>query len=182
VVGAGELALAVEKLRRKGKKFEKQIGKFREVAYRQFKDKINSKTVTNIFGGEIVEYFEKGIKKFRVTGLHHKNALKQGIAEIIPGSKVELGNGVYMAKIRKKDATGNWATKRDNDGYSTFFPDSWDEERTLKEITFAFGNKVGELCRSSQFKGKTTEGIEIFFHLDSNGKIVSAFPNFPRHR
>jgi hypothetical protein len=173
VAGAAELALAVRKAIKKGKRFTRQAAMLRDAAYKQFKDKINTKTVNHIFKGEFN-------KRGEFTGVHHKKALKQGVVEIVPGTKQDLGNGVYMAKVRGKDTKGNWTNKTDNEGYSTFFPDSWDEERTLKEIAYAFGNRISVTDRTSQFIGKTTEGIQVFMQLDSNGKIVSAFPNFPR--
>lgn len=87
--------------------------------------------------------------------------------------------GVYKAKVEVKDSSGNFLPKEANDGYSSFFPDAWDEERTLEEIAYALGNKRPVGNSSSVFDGFSTDGIPIRIILDESGNVFTAFPFFP---
>ena len=69
--------------------------------------------------------------------------------------------------------------KRGKGCYSSFFPDAWDEERTLEEIAYAFGNKKPIPGFKQKFLGQSTDGITIEILIDEAGNIASAFPHFP---
>ncbi|HRI02057.1 MAG TPA: EndoU domain-containing protein, partial [Saprospiraceae bacterium] len=142
------------------------------------KDIIGDTGLKHIFHGEI--------KAGQAFGVHHISAVKDGTASIVSGSKVSLGpknSGVYNAKVKVKDENGNFISKTDNDGYSTFFPDSWDELKTMDKIREAQNNIVKVISENSGTKvilGQTAEGIKIRITTYSkfNNNIYTAFPDY----
>ena len=52
-------------------------------------------------------------------------------------------NGVYSAKVKVETDDGTEVIKSCNEGYSTFFPDSWDESKILSEVEHAISNNDG---------------------------------------
>jgi Peptidase family M23/Bacterial EndoU nuclease len=65
----------------------------------------------------------------------------------------------------------------------TMFPDNWDAQKTMDEITNAFNDPNRKLISGNLFSGKASNGMEIRFAiynnpLDTNnfGKIITAYP------
>lgn len=71
------------------------------------------------------------------TGCHHKSAFDMGTARIRPGSATTPPNqhGVYEAFVDVKDSGGVFQPKIKA---STFFPDDWDQIKTMENITHAW--------------------------------------------
>ncbi|MFN8320501.1 MAG: EndoU domain-containing protein [Saprospiraceae bacterium] len=94
-----------------------------------YKDIIGSTGVKHIFHGEI--------KNGKAYGCHHIRAVKDGKAKLL-SNKIEIsspGLGIYKAKVEV-----DGIPKIDNDGYSTFFPDNWNEMKTMDKIKEAQNN------------------------------------------
>lgn len=142
--------------------------------YAQQIDTLSEKAIIHIFYGEIKN------KNGRLTanGCHHYNALTiKGGARTINNSLKTNKNGVFKAKVEMFDAnSGTWIRKISNGGYSTFFPKNWSIEKTKKEILFAYRNKILISNGGNEYKGFSTDGIEIRMYLKPNGTIISAFP------
>lgn len=69
-----------------------------------------------------------------------------------------------------------WETKNKKD--SSFFPDSWDDEKVRSELAFAYTNKTHK--EGNLWKGKMTDGVEVNIHIE-NEIINSAYPSFPKN-
>lgn len=117
-------------------------------------------------------------------GVHHKDALQAtgqgGLGRIVPGSKIDLGNGYYKAKVEVYNPefpnSGGWKVKPTKGGTSsTFFPDSWTKGKTQEMLAYAYKNK--KFQKNNIWEGVMTDGITVRFHID-NGVIQSAFPVF----
>ncbi len=127
--------------------------------YNVYKHIIGNKGLKHIFQGEIVNG--------TASGVHHIKAIKEGTAKII-GDKIPVGppdKGIYKAKIAVKDADGQWISKIDNGGYSTFFPDDMHEGVTMNAIEQASNNIISIISETPtkvELVGFTDEGIEIF--------------------
>ena len=131
-----------------------------------YKSIINKKALRHILRGDV--------KKGKAGGVHHKSAIKAGTAKKI-GTQTQGPNGLY--KVEVKDANGNWIPKKTNGGYSTFFPDNWDQIRTMDEIAHA--KKALTLVKGNEYAGFSVDGlIEIRMYLKDDGTIISAFPKF----
>lgn len=131
----------------------------------------------------------------KVSGVHsNKNliptsqtsGISRGDVRIQPGSKVDLGNGYYEAKVQiygDKGAPGGTYV----DGWvkgkkSTFFPDGWSVEKTQAEIARGVKLKVPDpdfaiSNGNTAFKAVMTDGTKLQLLYDGE-KLVSAFPNF----
>jgi Bacterial EndoU nuclease len=156
--------IPIKKLRKLVKKSKTVVAKVVKIA-----KEITPKTIKHIFEGEIN-------KAGKATGVHHIDAIRGGTARIVPGTVQSGPNGLYKAIVEVKDTTGKWIRKSGNKGYSSFFPDNWDKQKVLEEITHAFNNKVFDT--GNTWKGLTSNGIEIEMYIGTNGEIISAFPKF----
>ena len=120
---------------------------------------INLNTIEHIFRGSTN------------NGVHHVSALiERSDVQLI--KRVSTKKGCYKATIKFP----NGQTKPKD-----FFPDEWDEIKTIKEIEHAFGNKVEKPnWPSGQYLGKSSVNTgEIPIRIQVvNGKITSAYPYF----
>ena len=77
-----------------------------------------------------------------------------------------------------KDANGNWISKQQR---STFFPDTWDEDRVLEEIARLRVNPSNRVNDRSWY-GAATDGTQIevrYTGADINALTFSTiFPNY----
>jgi len=118
-----------------------------------------------------------------VGGCHTENMIKAGLVEIVPGTKVPIGTlptgeVIYKAKIKfkvKELEAGGTGFKAKKD-LTTFWPDTWDEQKIMEKITEAFNNKTN--VQYNQWIGTTADGIKIQMFLDANGNITTAFITF----
>ena len=117
---------------------------------------INLNTVEHIFRGS------------PNNGVHHISALIAR-TDIQLVNRVPTSQGCYKATVKFP----NGQTKPKD-----FFPDEWDEIKTIQEVETAFGNKVPKPeWGSGQFLGTSSEGIPIRIQV-ANGKVTSAYPYF----
>ena len=85
-----------------------------------------------------------------------------GTAKTVSGTKVEGPEGLYKAKVQVKDENGKWVDKSGNDGYSTFFPDEWDQTSAMEEIKHAKSAAKKIPGTTNTYKGYSVDGkIEI---------------------
>jgi Bacterial EndoU nuclease len=133
-----------------------------------FAQTITEKTKRHIFKGEIN-------RQGKAVGCHHINAInKYKTAQLVEKTRKNGPNGLFKAKVKVKNEEGQWIAKVSNQGYSTFFPEDWSEEKTIEAIKEAYKNKRnvnGEL-----WEGKTNDGIIIQFYAKRDGTIASAYP------
>ena len=136
-----------------------------------FSSIIDKKGLKHIFRGEV--------NAGKASGVHHKSAIDLGTAKTVSGTKVEGPEGLYKAKVQVKDDNGKWVDKSGNDGYSTFFPDEWDQTRAMEEIKHAKSTAKKVPGTTNTYKGYSVDGkIEIHMYLKADGTIISAFPVF----
>jgi hypothetical protein len=110
------------------------------------------------------------------SGCHHKSTFDMGTARIRPGSATTPRNqhGVYEAFVDVKDSDGIFRPKTKA---SSFFPDDWDQMKTMENIMHAWENHVPVPGTSNTYKGFSIDGnIEIHMYLRPDGSIQSAFP------
>ncbi|CAG9611989.1 Ribonuclease [Bacillus rhizoplanae] len=120
----------------------------------------NNGTVEHIFHGNINSKGSAG-------GYHHVSMMGEG--EILNITKQPNKYGVYEAKV-----TVNGVVKVPT---STFFPDEWSRVEVLQAIKEAYNNKV-YTGRKNSYIGTTSNGMKITMFIDSNGRIISAFPKY----
>jgi hypothetical protein len=102
----------------------------------------------------------------RATGYHHKTSSPIGeIEDIIRGPN---GYGFYEAKVKVNGIAKNQP--------STMFPDNWSPQKIVDEVNSAFTNKKFISGSTNTFEGIASNGMKIQMFIDSNGKIISAFP------
>ncbi|HRK82974.1 MAG TPA: EndoU domain-containing protein, partial [Saprospiraceae bacterium] len=122
---------------------------------------INMNTLQHVFRGNPIGHPNP------MGGFHHiSSLLHRTDIEII--DRVQIGQyGCYGAILRFP----NGATPP-----KTFFPDHWDEIKTIQEIEFAFANRTQpQGFPSGHYLGFSREGVPIRI-VFSNNKINSAFP------
>ncbi len=100
-------------------------------------------------------------------------------------------NEVYSAKVwvwgdeidNAGAATGGWRKKQGNGGEATFFPKSWDEEKTLQEIAYArwkmttanWVQPTGSATESASWRQFSSDGsVEIEMYLGNSVTIRPA--------
>lgn len=138
-----------------------------------------SEEVTLIENLQHIEHFRNGAlehilegelnQKGQAVGFHY-DQLPTNKGEIVEGSKTEPDEfGVFEAKVIVSDVE-----KKSNGGKSTFFPDEWDTQDVVDAINEAYDERV--FISGNTYEGLTTEGVIIRMYLDSNEKIISAFP------
>lgn len=126
---------------------------------------------------DVVHIMRGNIKNGKAGGVHHISAITQGTAKEI-GERIVGPNGLYKVKVSVKDANG-FIAKTDNGGYSTFFPESWDQIKVLDEIKHAVTVSNRNLVKGNEYWGYATDGItKIHYYLRTDGTIISAFPKF----
>ncbi len=129
---------------------------------------LSEKAKKHIFKGEIN-------RQGKAVGCHHTLAINEyKTSQLVEGTRKNGPNGLFKAKVKVKNGNGKWVAKVSNQGYSTFYPESWSEEKTEKEILHAFSNK--RKVNGDLWEGKSSEGIIIQMYLKDDDTIASAFP------
>jgi Bacterial EndoU nuclease len=129
---------------------------------------LSEKARKHIFKGEIN-------RQGKAVGCHHILAINEyKTSQLVEGTRKDGPNGLFKAKVKVKNGSGKWIAKVSNGGYSTFYPESWSEEKTEKEILQAFKNK--RKVNGDLWEGKSSEGIIIQMYLRDDDSIASAFP------
>ncbi|MEI4801987.1 EndoU domain-containing protein [Bacillus sp. FJAT-51639] len=118
----------------------------------------NNGTVEHIFHGNINYRGEAG-------GYHHESMMAKGKIRSITEPKDR--HGVYKAEVEVDGIP--------KDLESTFFPEEWSRVEVLQAVKEAYNNKTYS-GRRNKYIGVTSSGMKISMFIDSNGRIISAFP------
>ncbi|MGL5820618.1 MAG: EndoU domain-containing protein [Sarcina sp.] len=132
---------------------------------------LNNLTNTDNFLHSAIKHIFLGSinSKGEAEGYHYDN-IKNINSNIIPGTKkAPNAYGVYEAK-----AIINGQKKSDNDGYSTFFPNSMSPQAVVNAINTAYNNR--HHVNGSTYVGQASNGMQIEMYLTDDNKIISAFP------
>lgn len=107
----------------------------------------------------------------QAEGFHYAN-IKDSKSKIIPGTESTPNHfGVFKAKVKI-----NGIVKSDDNGYSTFFPNSLSPQMIVDSINQAYKNARN--IHGNIYIGQANNGIEIEMYLTSDNKIISAFPKY----
>ncbi|MEY8350918.1 WXG100 family type VII secretion target [Bacillus cereus] len=103
---------------------------------------------------------------------YHTEILENTAGKTIPGTERRINDyGAYKAQVEV-----NGIPKGANGGYSTFFPKDWHPQRIIDNINEAYNNKTHMGGNTNIYEGTGIDGLPIRLFIDSNGKIISAFP------
>ena len=129
----------------------------------QYTENFTEKSLSHIFEGDI--------NRRGQAGGYHYDMVEGSSGSIIEGTKSPALNdaGVYEAKVEV-----NGIPKKGNKGYSTFFPDHMSPQDVVDVINEAYSNM--ELMDDSRYLGTSRNGINIEMILNSEGKIITAYP------
>ena len=134
-------------------------------------DLANLKHTENFTEKSKIHIFEGDINKKGRAGGYHYDMVEGTSGNIIEGTKGPALNdaGIYEAKVEV-----NGTLKKANGGKSTFFPDHMSPQEVVDAINEAYSNKV--LMEGSRYVGTSQNGISIEIILNSEGKIITAYP------
>ena len=102
-------------------------------------------------------------------GGYHYEGIENARGSVIPGTQsAPNAYGVYDAEVmidgvRKRGA-----------GKSTFFPADMSPQQVIDAVNQAYANR--EHTKGNRYEGTSENGIPIGMFLDSEGRIISAFP------
>jgi hypothetical protein len=121
----------------------------------------------------------------RLSGYHHRWQGADGTGERFDeSSRVDFGNGFYGGEWQKVDTDGNVLKKPNGSDlrkYSTFWPDDWSHDDVSAAVARAF---LDAAVRPAGLENGTFRGyvdrIPVRGHLDADGRIVTAFADFPK--
>lgn len=100
-----------------------------------------------------------------VSGYHYEN-VSGAKTRIIPGTKTSPNRyGVYEAKVIGKIS---------NNGKSAFFPSTMSPQEVVDRINQAYLHR--HFVGGNTYSGTTSTGMAIEMYLDTNYKIISAYP------
>lgn len=135
-------------------------------------DIYNLKNINNFLPNSINHIFIGTINKFgEAQGFHYDN-ISNSESYIIDGTKTKTNNyGVYKAKVIIEGQT-----KSDDNGYSTFFPNSMSPQDIINSINYAYNHR--RHIASNIYIGKSQNNIQIEMYLTDDNKIISAFPKY----
>ena len=134
-------------------------------------DLANLKHTENFTEKSKIHIFEGDINKEGRAGGYHNDMVEGTSGNIIEGTKGPALNdaGIYEAKVEV-----NGTLKKANGGKSTFFTDHMSPQEVVDAINEAYSNKV--LMEGSRYIGTSQNGISIEIILNSEGKIITAYP------
>ncbi|MFR5266900.1 EndoU domain-containing protein [Clostridium sp.] len=134
-------------------------------------DVSNLRNTNNFLPSAIKHIFFGTVKDGKAEGFHYAN-IKNSSSYIIAGTESTPNSfGVFKAK-----AEIDGKLKSDDNGYSTFFPNSMSPQKVVDSINEAYSNAKN--IHGNIYIGKTKNGMEIEIYLSSDGKIISAFPKY----
>lgn len=119
-------------------------------------------TLTHLFLGTV--------QKKKATGYHY-DGIVDSPGSIVPGTKSKPdSHGVYLGQVIVKGVK-----KKANNGYSSFFPDSYSPQDVIDAINDVYDHC--ELIGDDLYTGLTEDGMEIALVIRSkDGKIITAYP------
>lgn len=121
----------------------------------------------------LIHIFEGDIRRGQAGGYHY-DMVEGTSGSIIEGTKSPALNdaGVYKAKVEV-----NGTLKKANRGESTFFPDSMSPQEVVDAINEAYETRVFDTDSRNVYDGISKNGMKITMYLDSEKKIISAYPS-----
>ena len=121
----------------------------------------------------LIHIFEGDIRRGQAGGYHY-DMVEGTSGSIIEGTKSPALNdaGVYKAKVEV-----NGILKKANRGESTFFPDRMSPQEVVDAINEAYETRIFDTDSRNLYEGISKNGMKIKMYLDSEKKIISAFPS-----
>lgn len=137
-------------------------------------DLANLKHTENLTEKSMSHIFEGDINGKGRAGGYHYDMVEGTSGSIIEGTKSPALNdaGVYEAKVEV-----NGILKKANGGKSTFFPDHMSPQEVVDTINEAYETRVFDTNSRNKYEGISKNGMKITMYLDSEKKIISAFPS-----
>lgn len=137
-------------------------------------DLANLKHTENLTEKSLIHIFEGDINRKGRAGGYHYDMVEGTSGSIIEGTKSPVLNdaGVYEAKVKV-----NETLKKANGGKSTFFPDHMSPQEIVDAINEAYETRVFDTNSRNKYEGISKNGMKITMYLDSEKKIISAFPS-----
>ena len=68
--------------------------------------------------------------------------------------------------------------KKGNGGFSSFFPKNMTPQQVIDTINEAYRNRGFVKGTQNTYVGTASSGIKVTMYIDSNGQIISAYPQF----
>lgn len=136
-----------------------------DLAKLQYTENFTKKSLIHIFEGDI--------NRRGQAGGYHYDMVEGTSGSIIEGTKSPALNdaGVYEAKVEV-----NGIPKEGNEGYSTFFPDRMSPQEIVDTINEAYETRQFKVKTRNTYEGFSKNGMKIMMYLDSDEKIISAYP------
>ncbi len=122
----------------------------------------------------LIHIFEGDINRRGQAGGYHYDMVEGTSGSIIEGTKSPALNdaGICEAKVEV-----NGIPKKGNEGYSTFFPDRMSPQEIVDTINEAYETRVFDTKSRNSYEGISKNGMKITMYLDSEKKIISAYPS-----
>ena len=122
----------------------------------------------------LIHIFEGDINRRGQVGGYHYDMVEGTSGSIIEGTKSPALDdaGVYKAKVEV-----NGTLKKANGGNSTFFPDSMSPQEVVDAINEAYERRQFKVKTRNTYEGFSKNGMKITMYLDSDEKIISAYPS-----
>lgn len=125
-------------------------------------DNFRESAIHHIFDGDIN-------RSGQATG-YHTEIIQDSRGDTVEGTKTPVdANGCYKAEV-----TVDGVAKTANGGESSFFPEEMKPQEIIDCINEAYDDRV--YLYGNVYEGESESGIVIQMFLDSNEKIISAFP------
>ena len=137
-------------------------------------DLANLQHTENFTKKSLIHIFEGDINRRGQAGGYHYDMVEGTSGSIIEGTKSPALNnaGFYEAKVEV-----NGIPKKGNEGYSTFFPDHMSPQEVVDTVNEAYETRVFNTKSRNIYEGISKNGMKITMYLDSENKIISAFPS-----
>lgn len=137
-------------------------------------DLANLKHTENFTEKSLSHIFEGDLNRRGQSGGYHYDMVESTSGSIIEGTKGPVLNdaGVYEARVEV-----NGIPKKANGGYSTFFPDHMSPQEVVDTINEAYETREFKIKTRNTYEGFSKNGMKITMYLDSDEKIISAYPS-----
>ena len=137
-------------------------------------DLANLKHTENFTEKSKLHIFEGDLNRRGQAGGYHYDMVEGTSGNVIEGTKGPVLNdtGVYEAKVEV-----DGIPKKANGGYSTFFPDNMSPQEVVDAINEAYEIRQFKVKTRNTYEGFSKNGMKITMYLDSDEKIISAFPS-----
>lgn len=137
-------------------------------------DLANLKHTENFTEKSLSHIFEGDLNRRGQSGGYHYDMVESTSGSIIEGTKGPALNdaGVYEARVEV-----DGIPKKANGGYSTFFPDHMSPQEVVDTINEAYETRQFKIKTRNTYEGFSKNGMKITMYLDSDEKIISAYPS-----